>query len=117
MRYLFLSLLLLIGAVALVAQTPDVLEDTQGFLHYKIEAIYGALIILGGYFSRFFPVVGTWNPIFRVLAWAVVSGGLFAVLTPLEATGAAITYAISTSLYEVIFKWIKKTPEPEPAKG
>lgn len=104
--------LMLVAAVALVAQTPDIATDPQGFLHYKIEAIYGALIILGGYVSRFFPVVGNWNPIFRVLAWAVVSGALFTVLTPMEAAGAAITYAISTSLYEVIFKWIKKTPEP-----
>jgi hypothetical protein len=76
--------------------------------------IYTLLITLGGYLSYLIPGLkeidsGT----YRVLTFAVIviAGG--AVLGLGDIWQGAISYLFSTSLYEVILKWLVKSPKPD----
>lgn len=110
--------------VVQVADHPDPVEVIEGIkaseswgdiLSWE-TAIYTLLIILGGYVSAFIPGFrtiedGTW----RVLTFSVmvVGGGL--VLGFGNIWMGAFSYFFSTSLYEVVLKWFKKSPKPQRA--
>jgi len=82
-----------------------------------VEAmIYTFLITLGGWFSAFIPGLKNIDSgVFRVLTWAVpVIGGGIAIGFG-NVWAGAISYFFSTSLYEVVLKWIKPSPKPRPA--
>ena len=75
--------------------------------------IYSFLITVGGYVSAFIPGLRSIDSgTYRVLVWAilVISGGL--VLGFGNVWIGAISYFFSTSLYEVVLKWIKRSPRP-----
>lgn len=75
--------------------------------------LYTLLITLGGYFSFLIPgIKSISNNTYRVLIWAVL------VIIGISSLGlgsvwqGALSYLFSTSLYEVILKWIIKSPKP-----
>jgi hypothetical protein len=127
LRYIYtLSLLLIVGAAtALISQTapppsPTEIIDTVrdatswGDLLNIETGLYVLLITIGGYLSAFIPGLnkisdGTW----RVLTWAilVIAG---AAIIGKSVWIPAIAYFFSTSLYEIVLKWIVKSPKPEP---
>lgn len=75
--------------------------------------IYSFLITVGGYISAFIPGLRSIDSgTYRVLVWAilVISGGL--VLGFGNVWIGAISYFFSTSLYEVVLKWMKRSPRP-----
>jgi hypothetical protein len=75
--------------------------------------IYSFLITVGGYVSAFIPGLRSIDSgTYRVLVWAilVIAGGL--VLGFGNVWIGAISYFFSTSLYEVVLKWLKKSPRP-----
>ena len=87
-------------------------ESWTELLGYQ-AVIYTLLFNVGGWLSAFIPGLkriedGT----YRVLVWAilVIAGGL--VIGWGNIWIGAISYFFSTSLYDVILKWIIKSPKP-----
>jgi hypothetical protein len=79
--------------------------------------IYTLLITIGGYLSYLIPGIKEIdNATYRVLTFAVlvIAGG--AVLGLGDIWQGAISYLLSTSLYEVILKMIIKSPKPDAGK-
>lgn len=75
--------------------------------------VYTFVITIGGWFSAFIPgLKNIESGTYRVLVWAilVVTGGV--VIGWSNVWVGAISYFFSTSLYEVVLKWIYKTPKP-----
>jgi hypothetical protein len=75
--------------------------------------IYTFIFTVGGWFSSFIPGLRSIDSgTYRVLVWAllVIAGSL--VLGIGNVWLGAISYFFSTSLYEVVLKWIVKTPRP-----
>lgn len=77
---------------------------TQG-----IDWVYGFLIIVTGYVSKYVPVLNTINKgVYRVLAVAAVLGAGFFFGAGVNLITLLVTYTVSTSFYEVILKLLKK---------
>lgn len=77
---------------------------TQG-----IDWIYGFLIIVTGYVSKYIPMLNNINKgVYRVLAVAVVLGAGFFFGAGVNLITLLVTYTVSTSFYEVILKLLKK---------
>jgi hypothetical protein len=98
----------------------DIIDDVKKVTSWTdllgIEAvIYTFLITVGGYLSRFIPVLNKIDSgTYRVFVFAilVIAGSL--VIGIGNVWIGAISYFFSTSLYEVVLKWI--APSPKPAK-
>lgn len=107
----FIALLLIIPFGA-QAQTDGLDLSSPDTLFGGMEMLYGALVVIGGYISAFIPGINKIdNSIFRVLAWAILTGlGFF--LFGGKVLSLALTYAASTSIYEIILKWIIRSPKP-----
>lgn len=81
----------------------------------SIEMIYGIVVLVGGYLSSFIPFLNKIESgTYRVFTFALVVGLGF-VWFGSDIISLAVTYAASTSLYEVIFKLFKKSPDPKPS--
>lgn len=106
MTFVFMAL----AAVVFGQVEPDPNSNPQGWFQYQYELIYGAVVLLGGYLTKVIPGVKNLNGIIRVLSWAIVSFLAFKFMAPISAIGAAVTYAITTSIYEVFLSWFKKDP-------
>jgi len=120
------AIMIVMACISIIAQDPlpnpvEIIDGVKGattwadLLGYE-AAIYTFLIIVGGWFSAKIPWLNNVeNGTFRVLTWAilVISGG--AVIGFGNVWAGAIAYFFSTSLYEVILKWI--VPSPKVDKG
>lgn len=90
--------------------------STPTALFGNIEALYGVLVIVGGYLSAFIPGLKKIDDgAIRVFTWALITGIGFALFSGTEVLNLSITYAVSTSLYEIILRWFRKSPAPETA--
>lgn len=79
----------------------------------SIDYIYGILVIIGGYLSAYIPVLNKIEDgAYRVLALAVIIGIGF-VFFGAPILKLAMSYAASTSLYEVVLRLIFKSAKPE----
>lgn len=122
LKYLPLVLLLTIFVVPLIGQNPiDIIDQVKGAVTWdellsKETAITSGLILIAGYLSPFVPFIRKIpQGAFRVGAFAII---IIVALVKGFAIGSwaggAIAYFFSTSLYELVFKWIfpsKKTLE------
>lgn len=80
-------------------------------------AIYTFLITVGGYVSAFIPGLNKIDSgVYRVLVWAilVIAGG--AIIGFGNVWMGAISYFFSTSLYEIVLKWLVRSPKPSETK-
>lgn len=80
-------------------------------------AIYTFLITVGGYASAFIPGLNKIDSgVYRVLVWAilVIAGG--AIIGFGNVWMGAISYFFSTSLYEIVLKWLVRSPKPSETK-
>ena len=103
-------LLITVLSLNLSAQSIDF--STPESLFGGMEILYGAVVIIGGYLSAFIPGLNNIDQgVYRVLAWAIMTGIGFALFGS-SIISLAVTYAISTSLYEVIFKLFRASPSP-----
>lgn len=99
-------------AYSLCAQNPTFDFSNPESLFSGVDALYSAFVVIGGYASRFIPFLNRiTNGTYRVLAWAVVCGIGFYVFGGAKIVNLAISYAMSTSLYEVVLKWFNKKPK------
>lgn len=115
-----LSLLALnsITAQEVIPNPSDIIEDVKNAKSWTdllgLEAvIYTFIITLGGWISSFIPGLRSIDSgVYRVLVWAilVIAGSL--VIGVGDVWIGAISYFFSTSLYEIVLKWIIKTPKP-----
>ncbi len=79
-------------------------------------AIYTIIMILGGYLSYWIPGINKIpNTTYRVLTWAILVIAGASVLGFGNVWQGALSYLISTNLYQVILKFIVKTPKPTTA--
>ena len=109
-------------AAAVAAQTvpevPTVDTSSPQALFGSIEALYAAVIVIGGYLAPYIPFIKKIETgVYRVLVWAVITGLGFYLFGGGEVLTLSITYAISTSLYEVVLKWFRPSdPDAEPSE-
>jgi hypothetical protein len=97
----------------------DIIEGVKGAESWTdllgFEAvIYTFLITVGGWLSSFIPGLRSIDSgVYRVLVWAilVIAGG--AVIGFGNVWIGAISYFFSTSLYEIVIKWIFPSPKPK----
>jgi len=114
---------MLIGATHLMAQQPvpnpgDIINDVKKVTSWTdllgLESvIYAFIITVGGWLSAFIPGLNKIDSgTYRVLVWAilVIAGSL--VIGVGNVWVGAISYFFSTSLYEIVLRWILKTPKP-----
>lgn len=115
LRALFACLLVLVAATFAQAQLDslDAIDwsTPQGVIG-GTEILYGAIVVLGGYLSRWIPFLkNITNGTYRVLAFAVAVGVGFALFGA-DILSLALSYAASTSIYEVILRMIIKNRNP-----
>jgi ABC-type uncharacterized transport system permease subunit len=118
--FLVLSLLALNTATAQesIPNPADIINDVKNVTSWAdllgIEAvIYTFIITVGGWLSSFIPGLRSIDSgTYRVLVFAilVICGSL--VIGVGNVWVGAISYFFSTSLYEVVLKWIVKSPKP-----
>ena len=85
--------------------TPDTIFD-------HVNLFQSALIVIGGYLSSKIPLLNRiGSPTYRVLSWAILTGIGFVTFGFGTIWQAAISYFVSTSMYEVILQWVAKTPK------
>lgn len=119
-----LSLLALntISAQEVIPNPGDIIDDVKKVTSWTdllgLEAvIYTFIITVGGWISSFIPGLRSIDSgVYRVLVWAilVIAGSL--VIGVGDVWIGAISYFFSTSLYEIVLKWIIKTPKPSELK-
>jgi hypothetical protein len=122
--FLVLSLLALnsITAQEVIPNPGDIIDDVKKVTSWTdllgLEAvIYTFIITVGGWISSFIPGLRSIDSgVYRVLVWAilVIAGSL--VIGVGDVWIGAISYFFSTSLYEIVLKWIIKTPKPSELK-
>lgn len=115
-------IVMLISPLVMMAQelppTIDIPTDPAAwFALDRVEWVYGIIVVIGGYLSAFIPglkniTVG----VYRVLTWALITGA-GAVMLGSSIWGVAITYFISTGLYDIVLKLILKSPKPKDRYG
>ena len=118
--FLALSLLAINGLQAqdTITNPADIIDDVKKVTSWTellgLEAvIYTFIITVGGWLSSFIPGLRSIDSgVYRVLVWAilVIAGSL--VIGVGNVWVGAISYFFSTSLYEIILKWIIKSPKP-----
>lgn len=110
--------------ISLIAQEAitnpvDIIDGIKGATSWSDlvlwePAIYSFLIVLGGWFSSKIPWLNkVENGTYRVFVWAilVISGGIVVGFGNIWA--GAIAYFFSTSLYELVLKWMIPSPKPK----
>lgn len=108
------SMLIFVLMLPLAMFGQEEVPTTPDELFGGLEALYGALVIIVGYLSAFIPGLKKIpKGVYRVLAFAIISGAAFVYFGWSNAIGIIFTYAISTSIYEVILKLFAKSPPPE----
>lgn len=118
--FLALSLLAINGLQAqdTIANPADIIDDVKKVTSWAdllgLEAvIYTFIITVGGWLSSFIPGLRSIDSgVYRVLVWAilVIAGSL--VIGVGNVWVGAISYFFSTSLYDIVLKWIIKSPKP-----
>jgi len=118
--FLALSLLAINGLQAqdTIANPADIIDDVKKVTSWTellgLEAvIYTFIITVGGWLSSFIPGLRSIDSgVYRVLVWAilVIAGSL--VIGVGNVWVGAISYFFSTSLYDIVLKWIIKSPKP-----
>lgn len=125
MKKLYLMGLFLMACVMLVAQVAppvdpiDVVDQIKNVGSFSEligldGLIMAALITIAGYISPFVPFVKKIpTATFRVLTFAVIiiAGAALFGFAPIWK--GLVGYFFSTSLYEVVLQWFKKTDKPE----
>lgn len=123
---LFLTLMLIsingVQAQETIPNPTDIINDVKAVTSWTdllgLEAvIYTFIITVGGWISSFVPGLRSIDSgTYRVLVWAilVIAGSL--VIGVGNVWIGAISYFFSTSLYDVILKWIVPTPKPSTLK-
>lgn len=92
-------------------EAPTLDTSTPQSLFGSLEVLYGALVIIGGYISAFIPGLNMIpKSVFRVLAFAIILALAFVLFGFADVLPLALSYAASTSIYETILKWIKRSP-------
>jgi len=107
------------SAYSQLTNPTDIIEGVKGAESWTdllgFEAvIYTFLITVGGWLSSFIPGLRSIDSgVYRVLVWAilVIAGG--AVIGFGNVWIGAISYFFSTSLYEIVIKWILPSPKPK----
>ena len=122
--FLVLSLLALNGVHAQesIPNPADIVDDVKKVTSWTdllgLEAVvYTFIITVGGWLSSFIPGLRSIDSgVYRVLVWAilVIAGSL--VIGVGNVWVGAISYFFSTSLYEVVLKWLKPSPKPSEIK-
>ncbi len=107
--------LLIITVTSAYGQDLSIDISTPQKLFEHIDPLYSGLVILGGYASAFIPGLNKINDgTIRVLAFAIVTAAGFIMFKDNVTVGTlAVSYAVSTSLYEVVLKWFRKSDKPE----
>lgn len=114
-RYLFIAFVVfcVTGLVGQTFELPDFENPQQVF--ESLDILYGALIVVGGYFSHLIPGLGkVGNNTYRVLSFGILSGIAF-VSFGANVIGLILTYAVSTNIYQIILKWILPTSKVKAA--
>ena len=124
MFFLALSLIAINGVSAqeTIPNPGDIINDVKAVTSWTdllgLEAvIYTFIITVGGWLSSFVPGLRSIDSgTYRVLVWAilVIAGSL--VIGVGNVWIGAISYFFSTSLYEIVLKWIIRSPKPEETK-
>lgn len=109
-----LACLFTICASAQVAPDLTIPTTPAGFFEAaRVEWVYGLVVLFGGYLSKWIPGLNAISSgVFRVLTWAIITGA-GALYFGADIISVAMTYFMSTSLYEVFLKWIIKSPKPD----
>jgi len=90
------------------------LPTTPAELFGKFDLLYSGVLIVGGYLSYIIPGLNLIpKTTYRVLVWAILTGLGF-VMFGVDVVSVALTYFMSTSLYDVVLKLFKKTPAVPP---
>jgi hypothetical protein len=123
---LFLTLMLIsingVHAQETIPNPSDIINDVKAVTSWTdllgLEAvIYTFIITVGGWLSSFVPGLRSIDSgTYRVLVWAilVIAGSL--VIGVGNVWIGAISYFFSTSLYEIVLKWIIRSPKPTETK-
>lgn len=124
MKQKFTLLILLITAFifTIAAQSPnpiEIVDAVKGIQSWDDilnlqTVIYTAIITIGGYLSAFIPVLRNIDSgVYRVLTFAVITISAGSILGFSNIWVGAVAYFFSTSLYEVLLKWIFPSPKPD----
>ena len=98
----FLTFTLLLLAVTAQAQGEQTIDDLFG----GFEALYGALVIIAGYFTHLIPGLDKIpNNTLRVITFAIITGVAF-VMFGANAIGVVLSYAAAHGIYAIILKWV-----------
>ncbi len=122
--FLLKSIMAFCFCMALVSvvmgQSPDLGIDTTNpnDLGKFTELVYGFLVILGGYISHKIPAIGTIKDSgWRTAATALTIGVAFLCFGWSSALKLLLTFATSTSFYELILGNLLKTKQLNPEKA
>lgn len=92
-------------------------DPNEWFSFDRVEWLYGVLVVVGGYLSAFIPGLKSISVgVYRVLTWGILTGVGF-ILLGAPIWGVAITYFLSTGLYDIVLKLIIKSPRPRDQNG
>lgn len=105
---------ILLMAIAMVLFTVPALAQDSTTISFEspdhifgsFEALYGAIIMIGGYFTHLIPGLNQIpSNTLRVITFAILSGVAF-VLFGANAIGVVLSYAAVHGIYAIILKWI-----------
>lgn len=103
------------GVVGALAQNPgevlDSIKDAKSWqeLFALSDAIYGALILIGGYITPFIPGLNQIpKKVYQVLTLSIILGAVFIMFGSTTFVSGPVIYAIVTSVYEIFLKPIPK---------
>ena len=107
--------------ISLLFATAAICQGTEGWTppaigdwFTQMDALYSALIVIGGYLSAKVPVLNTiTSATWRVLTWAILTGLGFWYFGDLAILKIAINYFFATSLYEVVLKGMFNLRSPK----
>lgn len=92
-------------------------DPNEWFSFDRVEWLYGVLVVVGGYLSAFIPGLKSISVgVYRVLTWGILTGLGF-ILLGAPIWGVAITYFLSTGLYDIVLKLIIRSPRPRDQNG
>lgn len=88
------------------------------FTDHTMEVVYGAVVVIGGYLSAFIPGLNKISvTVYRVLAWAIITGAAAVLFKGANIWGIAIAYFVSSGLYQVVLRLIFASPKPKDKNG
>lgn len=90
---------------AIAQDTTAVSFETPDHIFGSFEALYGAVIMIGGYFTHLIPGIDKIpDTTARVITFAILAGVAF-VLFGANAIGVVVTYAGVHGIYAIVIKW------------